>query len=1018
MKKEMLFLFGLIFGISGMFGQGLNEDFSGGSLPSGWQLITESPGALNADNPWTFSGGKAVNDLAAVVGCEDEAWLISPAFEAGPGNAYITFDNDVDGGLLTLLTSGDIEVKITTGSATNTAGYSNLVDTGFVNLLLGILGGPGGAIETRVNIPEEYWCQEVHIAFYHRLNGTLLGSHNWEIDNVVTGAESRTLSVLPTYSDSDLAKNISLDFLAATDITLTDTLFTYNLDVADGAAIDNDGYPIYVYGDLTIAGSLANELDIEMKGCDNQTVTYTGNVNSLVVDNEGGVTIDPGSVMNVRGELKVLQDTLFTNGNLKLISDSNGTGYIAELANGAYISGDVEMQRYIPEGATDWRFLGTPIKNQTLESLNDDFITSGYPGSTAPWFTFTSVQYYDESVGGDFYNGFVDPTDSSDIIAPMQGVWVYCGDTITGTDPFNIDYVGEVNQGDLDTTLSYTNSATPAYDGLHLLANPYPAPIAWEALFDSSSNVENSYWIYDPQSGNIDTYNGLTELSTIKTDGKIQSGQGFYVQSKTGGGTMSFRESQKVTSAVPVFLTGEKKYFKLKLARENAQYFDATIVNFHPLSTKLFDLYDNVKLINTHPQAANIYLFHEQSNYAIYSTPTFDIGDTLRVIMNSKVTESYLLSISEWFNMEKDRHYVLENTETGEKWELNRDFELSMDFVANEIVDKYIIVVESLADISMEEATCPEEPAFLNVKGPGVGPWSVVVETLNGDLLFRNEEVSNQISIPILDAENVVLNIDYQYFETQIEQYQLDFPEEFNITSQVVGEKCSGDNNAYVKLGDISGGTQPYNILWSNGQSSEQISNLSPGQYNLQLTDALGCIYEEEFNIVEGELFEAELISPDSVDIGEPFNLKVQSDKTIEIAYWDIDGDEFAGHVVKYTPEKSGWLNVSSLVIGENCNTTKEKQVWVNGANSVTDLEDIQVNWRINGDLLIVDISEYKSVDALFLTDISGRQIVSKENLTTVVKIPMSEYNISTGIYVLSIMVGEKAYKTKVFLPR
>ena len=1016
MKKGMLFLFVLVYGVYELVGQGLNEDFN--TIPTGWQTLTYYSG-INSANPWIVNevSGKAESYVNVGIAGNDQAYLISPSFEAGPGNAYLTFDNNVSAGLLSLLSGGEIELYITTGDETDTSTYEVLIENGFLDVLVVNLGGAGGTLQTRVSIPEKYWCKEVHVVFYHALLG-LIGDHTWTVDNVITSAGQQTLSALPNYGLSDIKQNISLDFLSNAVVSMSDTMYAYDLTIADGADFNNNGYPIYVYGDLTIAGSLANNLDIEMKGCKQQVVNYNGTVKNLILDNEGGVLIHPSSLLNITGALSVLRDTLFTSNKLKLLSDSTGTGYISELANGAFISGNVEMQRYIPEGATDWRFLGTPIKNQTLESLNDDFITSGYPGSTAPWFTFTSVQYYDESVGGDFYNGFIDPTDSSDIIAPMQGVWVYCGDTITGTDPFNVDYVGEINQGSLDTSLSYTNSGTPAYDGLHLLANPYPAPIAWEALFDSSSNVENSYWIYDPQSGNIDTYNGLTELSTIKTDGNIQSGQGFYVQSKSGGGTMSFRESQKVTSAVPVFLTGEKKYFKLKLARENAQYFDATIVNFHPLSTKLFDLYDNVKLINTHPQAANIYLFHEQSNYAIYSTPSFDIGDTLRVIMNSKVSESYLLSISEWFNMEKDRHYVLENTETGEKWELDRDFEMSMPFIANEIVDQYIIVVESLAEVSMEESTCPEEPAFLNVKGPGVGPWSISVENLAGDLIFRNEEVLTQISIPVMEFENVVLNIDYQNFETQIEQYQLDFPEEFVITSKQVDEKCSGDKNSYVKLEEVVGGTAPYSYEWSNGQNTDQISNLSPGVYTLQLTDALGCIYEEEFTVEEGEVFEAELISSDSVDVGEPFNLKVQSDKIIEIAYWDIDGNEFAGHVVKYTPEKSGWLNVSSLVIGENCNTTKEKQVWVNGANNIVDLEKNQMEWRLNSDLLIVDISEFQSVDGLFLTDISGRQIVSKENLTTVVKIPMSEYNISTGIYVLSIMVGEKAYKTKVFLPR
>ena len=51
---------------------------------------------------------------------------------------------------------------------------------------------------------------------------------------------------------------------------------------------------------------------------------------------------------------------------------------------------------------------------------------------------------------------------------------------------------------------------------------------------------------------------------------------------------------------------------------------------------------------------------------------------------------------------------------------------------------------------------------------------------------------------------------------------------------------CFGGNDATLSA-NVSGGTNPYNYLWSNGQSSTYISGLAAGTYSLTATDAQGC---------------------------------------------------------------------------------------------------------------------------------------------------------------------------------
>jgi hypothetical protein len=64
-------------------------------------------------------------------------------------------------------------------------------------------------------------------------------------------------------------------------------------------------------------------------------------------------------------------------------------------------------------------------------------------------------------------------------------------------------------------------------------------------------------------------------------------------------------------------------------------------------------------------------------------------------------------------------------------------------------------------------------------------------------------------------------------------------------------------NNTTVNTGyidaTVTGGTPPYAFSWSNGASTQDISDLIPGTYILSVTDLNGCISTNEF-IVEDAL--------------------------------------------------------------------------------------------------------------------------------------------------------------------
>lgn len=80
-------------------------------------------------------------------------------------------------------------------------------------------------------------------------------------------------------------------------------------------------------------------------------------------------------------------------------------------------------------------------------------------------------------------------------------------------------------------------------------------------------------------------------------------------------------------------------------------------------------------------------------------------------------------------------------------------------------------------------------------------------------------------------------------------QFNLTQPAAMVLTIDTTNVTCNGANDGSATVSNILNGNAPYTYMWSSGGSGATRNNLSAGQYNVIVFDALGCSQFDYFNI-------------------------------------------------------------------------------------------------------------------------------------------------------------------------
>lgn len=696
-------------------------------------------------------------------------------------------------------------------------------------------------------------------------------------DSSMTVIIPNTAPVFPVLSGSGECANITIEPSASLEIAGTNQLDVHGLLNFQGAFI-------------------ANTSTINLTGtCNGGAISLASNTvfNNIIINKPEGVSIS-GAEVQIQGSLYLNDGVLNTNNLLVILSNASGTGRIPEIINGS-LNGDIEMQRYVDAGATNWRFLTSAVSGTDLEQFDDDFITSGIPGSdyplwpspTNPW---PSFYFYNEDLGITFDDGYVVPSSMNDVLSVGQGVWIWCGDTITGTQPFVVDFFGPANTGIINLPVDFNvASGNMDDDGWNMVGNPYPCTIDWDDPAWTKDNIEDAIYIWNPDIQQYATY--VAGVGVNGGSNLIASSQAFMVHADASNPQLTVTEECKEDADAPFIRASNISTDLLRLEISDGSYWDETVIRFDQNLTNHFDKYaDAYKKQYQYPVGPSIM---SQLNGVSYSINTlypdslyFEIPLHVKHINNG----THHIKALDINAINGYSCVVLEDKLTGAVMNLHTDSIYTYNGSINEMPNRFVIKFSMDTRISSNDISCNDEVDG-EIHFEGFFPGSII-EIISDSLISNTSMLSSYHIIDSLYAGNYTVTITDPHGACPIvtDMESIDNPATLTAIMNNNNASCTGCCDGMIEILP-AGGSSPYSYEFNGVSCNSTISNLCAGNYTITITDANGCSYHDQALIYDG------ITSID--DAGSSYNVypnpahdvvNISADHVVSVKLYDATG--------------------------------------------------------------------------------------------------------------------------------
>src|SRR5690554_779957 len=160
------------------------------------------------------------------------------------------------------------------------------------------------------------------------------------------------------------------------------------------------------------------------------------------------------------------------------------------------------------------------------------------------------------------------------------------------------------------------------------------------------------------------------------------------------------------------------------------------------------------------------------------------------------------------------------------------------------------------ANVSIGKIDIEQDTAFLDCNGTAVitaddsdlglgANVQILWEVIEGDVIINNEGTTatvQGVGVVAVVATDLIKQC------TTSDTVVIVNPGEVDATANVTNEICAGAANGSIDL-TVTGGLAPYTYAWSNGATTQDIANLTPGTYSVEITDSRGCSGEFSFTV-------------------------------------------------------------------------------------------------------------------------------------------------------------------------
>ncbi len=318
-----------------------------------------------------------------------------------------------------------------------------------------------------------------------------------------------------------------------------------------------------------------------------------------------------------------------------LILGSNVSGDASLIDNGSvtYSDGGIaKVQRYLTDG--EWHMVSSPVGSAVSGMFSGDYL-----------------QYHSE-----FSNDWTDIEPTNTSLGIMQGYSLWTVNAAPTTEVFS----GTTNTGTIDKAFTQNGA------GWNLIGNPYPSTLDWDAV-TIPAELNGAIWLFDPTIGANGDYRYYINAggAANTTTQFIASGQGFFVRSTGGSGTLTLDNSTRVHGGQTFYKDYENSAMVLFKVSGN-DITTQTAIRFNENATQEIDrLYDVYRIISDSPEVPMLFTKAENENMAINTLPAIDGNEIVPMWFKAGTDGSYTISTNEITGIDNETPIYIEDLNSG-----------------------------------------------------------------------------------------------------------------------------------------------------------------------------------------------------------------------------------------------------------------------------------------------------------------------------------------------------------------